>query len=117
MEDIAELCENAIGYQSTLIVAAIGEMLGALEIDDAEEAVQALGILQKQLKYGIADPNEIALYEFGFADRVVVQVLRPIVSAADGRSMRGRIRNSAVALQEELNRFPRYFNICLSGLM
>ena len=117
MEDIAELCENAIGYQSTLIVAAIGEMLGALEIDDAEEAVRALGMLQKQLKYGIADPDEIALYELGFADRVVVQVLRPIVSAADGRSMRRRIRNSAAALHEGLNRFPRYFNICLSGLM
>jgi POLQ-like helicase len=117
MEDIDELCENAIGYQSTLIVAAIGEMLVALEIDDAEEGVRALGTLQKQLKYGIADPDEIALYELGFADRVVVQVLRPIVSAADGRSMRRRIRNSTVALREELDRFPRYFNICLSSLM
>jgi hypothetical protein len=92
-------------------------MLVALEIDDAEEGVRALGTLQKQLKYGIADPDEIALYELGFADRVVVQVLRPIVSAADGRSMRRRIRNSTVALREELDRFPRYFNICLSSLM
>jgi hypothetical protein len=117
MDDIAELCENAIGYQSTLIVAAIGEMLGALEIDGAEEAVRALGTLQKQLKYGIADPDEIALYELGFADRVVVQFLRPIVSAADGLGMRRRIRNSAVALRKELDRFPRYFDICLSSLM
>lgn len=117
MEDIAELCENAIGYQSTLIVAAIGEMLGALEIDNAEDTVRALGTLQKQLKYGIADPDEIALYELGFADRVVVQVLRPIVSGADGRSVKRRIQNSAVALKDELNRFPRYFTVCLSGLI
>jgi hypothetical protein len=77
-----------IAYQSTLIVAAIGEILGALDIDDAEDAIRALGILQKQLKYGIVDPDEIALYEVGFADRVVVQVLRPIVSAAAGRNIR-----------------------------
>ena len=63
MQDIAELCENAIGYQSTLIVAAIGEDVpGALDIDDTEDAIRAMGILQKQLKYGIVDPDEIALY-------------------------------------------------------
>jgi superfamily II DNA/RNA helicase len=116
MEDIAELCENAIGYQSTLIVAAIGEMLGALDIDDAEDAIRALGILQKQLKYGIVGPDEITLYELGFADRVVVQVLRPIVSGAEGRNIRVRIRTSAPALQDALNRFPRYFSVCLESL-
>jgi POLQ-like helicase len=117
MEDIAELCENAIGYQSTLIVAAIGEMLGTLELDDVEEAINALGIFQKQLKYGIADPDEIALYELGFADRVVVQLLRPIVIAAEGRTVRARIRNSAAAIQNALNQFPRYFGVCLSSLL
>jgi POLQ-like helicase len=98
-------------------VAAIGEMLGTLELDDVEEAINALGIFQKQLKYGIADPDEIALYELGFADRVVVQLLRPIVIAAEGRTVRARIRNSAAAIQNALNQFPRYFGVCLSSLL
>ena len=117
MEDIAELCENAIGYQSTLVVAAIAEILGSFNREDTEDVIQVLGVLQKRLKYGISDPDEIAIYELGFADRVVVQALRPLIAVAEGRTMRGRIRNSAAEVQGALNRFPRYFSACLSSLL
>ena len=117
MEDIAELCENVIGYQSTLIVAAIAEILASFDHEDAEDAIRALGLLQKQLKYGISNPDEIAIYELGFADRVGAQALGPINAAADGQTMRRRIRKSAPVLQEALSRFPRYFNVCLLSLL
>jgi superfamily II DNA/RNA helicase len=117
MEDIAQLCENAVGYQGTLIIAAIAEILGTFNHEDTEDVIRALGVLQKQLKYGISDPEEIALYELGFADRVVAQALRPIVAAAEGQSIRTRIRNSSMTMQKALGRFPRYFGVCLSSLL
>ena len=94
MEDIVELCENSIGYQSTLIVAAIAEILVSLNVDGADGCIRTLGTLQKRLKYGVADSEELALYELGFADRVVAQALRPIIASADGRTVRRRLRNS-----------------------
>ncbi len=116
MEDIVELCENTIGYQSTLIVAAIAEILGSLNMEGADECIRSLGTLQKRLKYGIADSEEIALYELGFADRVVAQSLRPIIASADGRTVRRRLRRSADAVGVTLQGFPRYFSVCLSSL-
>ena len=101
-EDIVELCENTIGYQSTLIVAAIAEILISLNVEGADECIRNLGTLQKRLKYGIADADEIALYELGFADRVVAQALRPIIASADGRTVRRRLRNSTGAVRDTL---------------
>ena len=117
MEDIVELCENSIGYQSTLIVAAVAEILGSLNIEGTTSCIESLGTLLKRLKYGIAHADEIALYELGFADRVVAQMLRPITAAAEGQTVRRRLRNSEVAVRDALQRLPRYFSACLSSLL
>jgi len=117
MEDIVELCDNTIGYQSTLVIAAIAENLGVLNPDGAADCIRNLGTLQKQVKYGIADADEIAIYELGFADRVVAQALRPVIASAEGRTVRQRLGNSAGAVRETLQRFPRYFSVCLSSLL
>lgn len=115
MEDIVELCDNVIGYQSTLVIAAVAEHVSGLSVDGAADCVLILGTLQKQVKYGISDVDEIAIYEMGFADRVVAQALRPIIASATGRTIRGRLRTSANATSETLKRFPKYFSVCLSS--
>jgi hypothetical protein len=117
MDDIVELCDNVIGYHSTLVIAAVAEHLGGLTVDGAADCVLNLGTLQKQVKYGISDIDEIALYEMGFADRVVAQALRPVIASARGRTVRGRLRRSADAVRETLGQFPRYFSACLSSLL
>jgi POLQ-like helicase len=117
MQDIVQLCENDIGYESTLIVAAVAEILGSLSIDGATSCIESLGTLLKRLKYGIAHADEIALYELGFADRVVAQTLRPIIASAEGQTARRRLRNSESAVRDTLERFPRYFSACLSSLL
>ena len=117
MDDIVELCDNVIGYHSTLVIAAAAEHLGGLTVDGAADCVLNLGTLQKQVKYGLSDIDEIALYEMGFADRVVAQALRPVIASAGGRTVRGRLRHSADAVRETLEQFPRYFSVCLSSLL
>ncbi len=117
MQDIVQLCESDIGYESTLIVAAVAEILGSLGIDGSTSCIESLGTLLKRLKYGIAHADEIALYELGFADRVVAQTLRPIIASAEGQTARRRLRNSESAVRDTLQRFPRYFSACLSSLL
>ncbi len=117
MQDVVELCDNCIGYQSTLIVGAVAEILGSLGIDGTTSCIESLGTLLQRLKYGIAHADEIALYELGFADRVVAQTLRPIIASAEGQTVRRRLRNSESAVRDTLQRFPRYFSACLSSLL
>ncbi|HMH14331.1 MAG TPA: hypothetical protein VK578_14610 [Edaphobacter sp.] len=75
MDDLVNLCENVIAYDSTLIVAAISEMLGAVSGADAASATQSLlAQLLKRMKYGLSHPDEIVLYELGFADRIAVKI-------------------------------------------
>ncbi len=117
MEDIVEICDNTIGYQSTPMIAGVAENLGVLNPDGAADCIRNLGTLQKQVKYGIADADEIVIYELGFADRVIAQALRPVIASAEGRTVRQRLRNRAGAVRETLQRFPRYFSVCLSSLL
>jgi len=117
MDDIVELCDNVIGYHSTLVIAAVAEHLGGLTIDGAADCVLSMGTLQKQMKYGVSEIDEIAFYEMGFADRVVAQALRSVIAATRGRTVRGRLRLRADAVRETLEQFPRYFSVCLSSLL
>jgi hypothetical protein len=99
------------------VIAAVAEHLSGLNIDGAADCVRNLGTLQKQVKYGISDIDEIAIYEMGFADRVVAQALRQVIASARGRTVRQRLRNSADPVRETLEQFPRYFSVCLASLL
>ena len=73
LDDIVNFCENVIGYDSTLIIAAISEMLGNVAGSEAALGTQAslAPTFLKRLKYKeYHHADEIALYELGFADRV-----------------------------------------------
>ena len=117
MHDMVELCDKILGYESSLLIAGVGENVDALNVDGAADCVLNLGTLQKEVKYGISDIDAIAMYEMGFADRVVGQALGPVIASAAGRTVRGRLRNSADAVRRTLEQFPRYFTGCLSSLL
>jgi POLQ-like helicase len=117
MDDVVEICENALSFDSTLIVAAISENLSTIERDDVEMSLRKLSILQKRLKYGVANSTSIAAYEMGFADRVIAGKLGAILSTSTQDSMRLRLRelsNEAINLLEQ---YPAYFTSCLRSLV
>lgn len=117
MEDMVHLCENVIAYESTLVLAAVSEMLATVAGKDAVSLVQTvLAQLLKRMKYGLSHPDEIALYELGFSDRVGARRIRLALPEEPGGSIRSRLRNSA-GLGEALNTLPLYFRKCYKGLM
>lgn len=117
MDDIVELCDNVIGYHSTLVIAGVAEHVGGLSIDGVADCVLRLGTLQKQVKYGISDADEIALYEMGFADRIVVHAIRSELLSARGRTIRIRMRDRRDAIGRAVGKFPGYFVECLSSFL
>jgi len=113
IEDIVDLAENTLGYQSTLIIAGVSEFLSEIPNIDSEETLQRLNTLQKRIKYGIADSEAIAIYELGFGDREVAKDLQAILPTDPALNVRDRMRASRDAAAAVLNSYPRYFKQCL----
>jgi hypothetical protein len=119
VEHITDICENALGYESTLVVGAIAEMLNLVQTDNGEGLIERLEELQRQLRYGLASAKAITLYEMGFSDRVVAAELSSILNndtapyrdaiASDLRGKEGRVR-------EVLDKYPAYFSARFDAL-
>lgn len=70
-ENILDICHNTFSFGTTLIIAAICEVLKLEDDNDNEELITDLNMLQKMIKYGLPNPLAIAFYEIGFSDRVI----------------------------------------------
>jgi hypothetical protein len=117
IEDIVNICENAFGFECTLVLAAVAEVLSALNDGVLEEAIRGLAILQKKFKYGVADGESIALYELGFADRIIAGDLSRRLGAGSEEPMRQRLREQEEDVRIALMHYPRYFTVCYNGLV
>jgi hypothetical protein len=117
LDDIVNFCENVIGYDSTLIIAAINEMLGNVAGFEAAAGTQAaLSHLLKRLKYGVSHPDEIALYELGFADRMAANRIRVLISDDTESPIRVRLRENE-QMGNVLASLPRYFRECYDSVV
>ena len=113
IEEIVDLTENALGYQSTLIIAAVAEFLADVATAGTEEPIRRLNLLQKRMKYGVRDAECTALYELGFGDRAVSEDLQAVLPVNPGLSVRARLRAGREAAVGVLASYPLYFNQCL----
>jgi hypothetical protein len=116
IEDIVDICENAFGFDCTLILAAITENIASLDNENLEEAATNLGLLQKRLKYGVADADSIALHKLGFADRVIATDLCQRISETEG-TMQERLGQQHEEVLLALGQYPQYFTACFNGLV
>lgn len=112
-DDVVALCESGFGFEAAMIAASASDL--AEDIDESTQ--RALASLQRSLRYGLSSETEIALYEAGFADRVVVA---RIASYFEGVSTRSGVRSVCRAqcgdLETEISCFPSYFTKTLYEL-
>jgi hypothetical protein len=73
-DDIVAFCEGTLGFECSLILAAVTQFLYGGSFVSAGNSDE-LGLFQKSLKYGLPDWLTVSCYEAGFADRVVAQRL------------------------------------------
>lgn len=117
-DDIVDFCESTLGFECSLVLAAVVQFLFG-ESGMQEETASALGLFQKALKYGLPDWFSISCYEHGFADRVVAQRL---CGAARAGGFSGKLFAPALESQGEpfevvLKDYPSYFESVLAGLV
>jgi POLQ-like helicase len=111
-DDIADFCESTLGFESSLILAAVAQFLFGDSVPTGEKAIALT------LRYGLPDQLSISCHEQGFADRIVAQSLCEAVRA-DGFT--GTFFAQAIATHKDrikvsLASYPSYFETVLRGL-
>jgi POLQ-like helicase len=100
-----------------LIIAAISEMLGnVVGLEAAAGTKAALSHLLKRMKYGASHPDEIALYELGFADRVAANRIGVLISDNTESPIRVRLCEND-EMESILASLPRYFWECYDSVV
>jgi POLQ-like helicase len=115
-DEIISFCERTLGFECSLILAAVAQFLFG-ENTFEEESAAALNIFQKALKYGLPDPLSISCYEHGFADRMVAQ---HICDAVRGHGFSDKVFAPALKSHREpievtLKEYPMYFESVLAS--
>ncbi|MGA2260951.1 MAG: DEAD/DEAH box helicase [Acidobacteriota bacterium] len=108
--NVIEMCENALGYEGSLLVGAVSEMAGIHA--PGEDALSAmLTIFQKRLKYGLPGEREVILYELGFADRPLAQELAGMLVqvASNKRAILAALRTRRTEAEAVLANYPSLF--------
>jgi superfamily II DNA/RNA helicase len=119
LESIVDICENGFAYDGSLVVAAITEIIGLVRPQDSETVITKLLELQKRLKYGLPSPQCIAIYELGFADRMISIDLSEILGnvLTDKKSLIRSAKRNEQKVRNILDRYPSFFMERLENLL
>lgn len=119
IEHVVDMCENAFAYDGALRIGAVADLLAARDDEECEGLVQSLNELHKRFKYGLPFSSAIALYECGFADRVIANDLSAVIGVAPKTRSRTiqLLKENEAAAQISLSAYPDYFGVVLGGLL
>lgn len=115
-DEIVDFCESTLGFECSLILAAVAQFLFG-ESGADEETSAALTLFQKALKYGLPDWPSISCHEHGFSDRVLAQHLCD-AARADGFSSNSfalALASHQARIEAVLADYPSYFESVLAG--
>ena len=105
MSDIISICDNGLGYETSMVLNAINNILEEL----VGEELDVLTMLIKRLKYGLPLEKEINIYELGFSDRIVAQVIGQEINSVSKNQIRNEIKQKSARLEDKLSDFPSYY--------
>jgi POLQ-like helicase len=113
VDNLLSICEHEIGFELTLVLAAIRESIREEFSEFEEESTnlqQLTDLLQKRLRYGLPDSSSISFYELGFCDRVVAQELanRGIAKASNTYEARNLVKSNPDEYQAIVSTYPMY---------
>jgi len=118
-EQVIDICDGSLGFEATLIIAALYEIYSFKDESGLEVQLGILNSLQKRIKYGLPDARGILLYEIGFSDRALVQELidvtdQPFTSRAE---LGNHLSQNPGIFNEILTKYPSYFDHVLRTIL
>ena len=115
--DVLDFLENCLGFDCSLVVAAVGQFLfGATGLNS--ESAASLTEFQKALKYGLPSKLAVSVYEAGLADRFIAYDVALSLSLVgyEGHHFVPALAEHRDVVSEVLQRYPSYFTDVLQGL-
>lgn len=111
IENIVDIFEGGIAYDASLFVSTLAEFTNLLERNDKIKLFNILQFFQKHLKYGLPTKTAIALYEMGFADRVIAQDLELSLGliSIEKQEIIKELKKNKEKSQEVMAKYPSYF--------
>lgn len=105
MSDIISICDNGLGYETSIILNAINNNLEKI----VGEKLNVLTMLIKRLKYGLPLEKEINIYELGFSDRIVALVIGQEINSVSKNRIKNEIKRKSIELKDRLMEYPSYY--------
>lgn len=111
IENIVDIFEGGVAYDASLFVSTLAEFTNLLERNDKIKLFNILQFFQKHLKYGLPTKTAIALYEMGFADRVIAQDLALSLGliSIEKQKIIEELKKNKEKSQEVMAKYPSYF--------
>jgi len=109
---VVDLCENGLGYDGTLVIGAVAELLDLYEGDNIT-LKERIYRLQKRLRYGLPSQLDVSIFELGFADRVIAQEIARIIrpSEAIKSDVITALREKKEEVYNLLGEYPAYYRM------
>lgn len=116
IDDVVELCEYCFGYQCSLLISALSEIIK--DSYNISKTTKALNRISRRIKYGLPKEKDIILYELGFADRVIAQeISEPISNKANKMFIAHYLKMNSDEIQELLEDYPSYYTMILKQIV
>ncbi len=121
IENTVDLCENGYGYDGSLVIGALAEIANQYEKEDGDysELVEKLFLLQKRLKYGLPTLMDIIIFEIGFSDRIISQMINRTIKTKSKtkNEILTSIRINFKQLKKNLSVYPSYYENVLDDIL
>lgn len=109
LDDVIEICDNGFGYGALLIITALSEFYSAHE-HSKNEITELINQVSSNLRYGLPDRNSVAIYELGFADRMIAQKISEQLNDVDiTTDLRRYMSENKIRFEDMLNEYPTVF--------
>lgn len=117
LNHVVEICENKLGFEANLIVAAVIEILRQLDFDEKEEVLKKFFHFQISLKHGLASAGSLLYYNIGFSDRVIAQELAEASPVSFRWEVLPQLRLDQDSIRRVLEKYPSYFTHTFETLL
>lgn len=111
--DVIEICDKGVSYSTTLVLTAITELY-SVHLDADERITSLLKKIASQLRYGLHYNTSILVYELGFSDRVIAQLISNFIderaiNIKSKNTIKKIIKENEVQIKLLLEEFPSKF--------
>jgi len=117
--DIEDVCSKTISYELNFFVGSICDMLTGDEDIQVDRLKNMLNMLQKKLKYGVANQTAISICEKVFYDRLLAMKISDIIGLENlsPNEIIGAVIMKKDAIFSCLEKYPAYFEERLRSLI